>query len=74
MASYTIVRAVHVIISVLLIAAILIQSRGVGLSSTFGGGGEVFRTKRGVERIVFGFTILLAILFTLTSSANVVFS
>lgn len=68
------IRSIHVLVSVLLILTILIQSKGVGLSATFGGGGEVFRTKRGAERIIFGLTILLAVLFTLTSLANLIIS
>lgn len=65
-------RIAHILISVLLVAAILLQAKGVGLSATFGGGGEVFRTKRGAEKIIFVLTIILAVLFTLTSIANVI--
>jgi len=54
---------IQIIISVLLIAAILLQSRGSGLSSVFGGGGEVFQTKRGVEKTIFIVTIVLAAIF-----------
>ena len=69
-----VLRITHVLISTLLVAAILLQAKGVGLSAAFGGGGEVFRTRRGAERIIFVFTIVLAILFALTSIANVVFA
>lgn len=67
-------RITHIIISVLLVSVILLQSKGVGLSAAFGGGGEVFRTKRGAEKIIFMMTIVLAILFALTSVANVIFA
>ena len=53
----------QIVVSVLLIGSILLQSRGTGLSGTFGGEGNVFRTKRGVEKIVFHATIVLGILF-----------
>lgn len=46
-----------------LIASILLQNRGTGLSAAFGGSGNVYRTKRGVERILFIATIILAIIF-----------
>ncbi|MBI5798461.1 MAG: preprotein translocase subunit SecG [Candidatus Yonathbacteria bacterium] len=46
-----------------LIASILLQNRGTGLSAAFGGSGNVYRTKRGVERILFIATIVLAIVF-----------
>ncbi len=67
-------RIVHIIISVLLVSAILLQAKGVGLSAAFGGGGEVFRTKRGAEKIIFMMTIILAVLFALSSIGNVIFS
>lgn len=45
--------------------AILMQSRGVGLAGVFGGSDAVYRTKRGMEKILFISTIVLAILFFL---------
>lgn len=53
----------QIIISVLLIAFILLQAKGTGLGSAWGGSGEFYRTKRGAERVLFGATIVLAILF-----------
>lgn len=53
----------QIVVSVLLAAAILLQSRGSGLGATFGGDGNVYRTKRGVEKILFRATIVLAVLF-----------
>lgn len=54
-----------------LIVAILLQARGTGLGSLFGGGGETYRSKRGVEKILFWTTIGLAIGFLLTSVLNI---
>jgi preprotein translocase subunit SecG len=51
------------IIAVFLIVAILLQARGSGLSATFGGDSSVYRSRRGIERRLWQFTILLAILF-----------
>lgn len=53
----------QIIISVLLVAAILLQQRGTGLSATFGGEGNIYRTKRGLEKVIFTATIVLAVLF-----------
>lgn len=50
-------------LSVVLVLFILIQSKGAGLSGVFGGEGNVYRTKRGAERILFITTIAVAILF-----------
>ena len=46
-----------------MIAAILLQSRGAGLGATFGGESSVYRSRRGVEKRLFQFTIVLAVLF-----------
>lgn len=48
---------------ILLIIAILMQQRGTGLSGSFGGEGNVYRAKRGVEKILFYVTIAIALLF-----------
>lgn len=54
---------IQIVFSVLLIATILLQGKGTGLSTIFGGEGNVFRTKRGFEKILFYITIVLAIGF-----------
>jgi preprotein translocase subunit SecG len=55
----------QIIVSIALIAAILMQARGTGLSGTFGGDSAVYRSRRGVERRLWQFTILLLVLFVL---------
>ena len=55
----------QILISVALIAAILLQARGTGLSGTFGGDSAVYRSRRGVERRLWQFTIVLLVLFVL---------
>lgn len=53
----------QIIVAVLLMLAILSQNRGVGLSGVFGGTGNIYRTKRGLEKKLFIATIILAVLF-----------
>ncbi len=53
----------EILVSIGLIAAILLQSRGAGLGATFGGESSAYRSRRGVEKTLFQFTILLAGLF-----------
>ncbi|MCX6778961.1 MAG: preprotein translocase subunit SecG [Candidatus Magasanikbacteria bacterium] len=65
---------VQIILAVLLVAAILLQAKGTGLSGVFGGEGNIFRTKRGFEKILFYATIALAVLFFATALANIYFS
>jgi len=59
----------QIILSVLLISAILLQAQGSGLGSTWGGGGETYHTKRGVEKVIFNATIALVVCFSLVSIA-----
>lgn len=57
------IKIVQIIIAVLLMASILMQSRGAGLSGVFGGSSGIYRTKRGIEKSLFISTIVLAVLF-----------
>lgn len=56
-------QIVQIIVSILLIIVILLQNRGTGLGSAFGGTGGVYLTKRGLEKKLFIATIVLAVLF-----------
>lgn len=62
----------QIIITILLTGSILLQARGTGMGSTFGGAGETYRTKRGFEKLLFTATIVLAVLFILNSLINVI--
>ncbi len=53
----------QVVISVLLIVFILLQEKGVGLGAAFGGGGEFYRSKRGIDKFLFYGTFALTFLF-----------
>jgi len=61
---------IQIIIAALLMAAILIQAKGTGLGSAWGGTGEFYRSKRGVEKILFIASIVLAACFILISIIN----
>lgn len=65
----TILMISQVIISVLLILFILMQDKGTGLSATFGGGGNFYASKRGLEKILSKGTMILAILFFVNALA-----
>lgn len=58
------------ILAVLLIILVLIQQKGSGLGSLFGGDDAVYRTKRGAEKVIFITTIVIAILFFGLATAN----
>lgn len=58
---------VQIGICAILVISILMQNRAEGLGKMFGGGGEVFRTKRGLEKFLYYFTIVLIFLLILVS-------
>lgn len=61
---------IQILLSMSLIAVILLQQRGVGLSNTFGGTGGGFHSeKRGAEKLLFNFTLIVAVLFVVNSVA-----
>ena len=51
-------------------ASILLQSRGAGLGATFGGDSSVYRSRRGIEKRLFQFTVVLAVLFVVFCIAS----
>jgi len=60
----------QIIIAVILTAVILLQAKGTGLGSTFGGQNQMYHSKRGVEKIIFSLTIILTVIFVLISLIN----
>ncbi len=62
-----VIQIVQIILGVALTVSILLQARGAGLGSVFGGTGTVFKTRRGIDRLLFRITIVFAILFCLVS-------
>ncbi len=61
-----------IFVSVLLTIVILIQQREGGLGVAFGGEGNVFRTKRGLEQGLHYVTVALAVLFIGIAILNLV--
>ena len=61
---------IQIAISALLIIAVLLQQSGAQNGGALGGGdtsGSVFHTRRGLEKVLFVSTIILGVLFALTS-------
>ena len=63
----TSLNVVQIVLSVAIILAILLQVRGGGLGGIFGQADTVYRTKRGVEKKLFQLTIVLVVLFIISS-------
>ena len=66
----TVLNIAQIIVSIVLTALIILQARG-GLGGIFGGGGSVYRTRRGMEKTMFQFTIILAVVFIIISMLSV---
>jgi preprotein translocase subunit SecG len=64
----------QILVSIALMLSILLQARGAGLSGTFGGDSAVYRSRRGIEKRLFQFTIVLGVLFVIFSLANLTLS
>jgi len=60
----TAINLVMIIISVVLTAILLLQTKGSAFGGNFGGGGEsIERTRRGFEKTLFQFTVIISIFF-----------
>jgi len=65
----TFILIIHIIVAVILIGLILLQNGKGGLGGGLGSG-EMYRSKRGAERIVFIGTIVFTVLFLIISIIN----
>ncbi|MCF7845411.1 MAG: preprotein translocase subunit SecG [Candidatus Pacebacteria bacterium] len=66
----SILTIIHIIISVLLIASILMQSGKAGMGSAFGEGDTFHTEKRGAEKWLFRSTVVLGFLFIAVALLN----
>ncbi len=66
---HTTLTVIQIILSVLLIAGVLMQSKTSGLSGAFGGDDSAgaYQTRRGLEKLVFLSTIVIGVLFAAVS-------
>jgi len=64
----------QIAVSVALIALIVVQQRGAALGAGFGGGGEVYSTKRGAQKKIYYATVVLAVVFLALGVLNIIIS
>ena len=68
------IAIIQIAIAIILVVLILLQERSAGLSGIFGGeGGGYYQTRRGLEKIVFVSTIVLAIIFVALAVFQIVY-
>lgn len=65
-----IILILNIIFSVLIVIFILLQGKGAGLGSAWGGGGEQFQTRRGVEKLILWLTSIFIFIFFILSIIN----
>ncbi|MFZ6036489.1 MAG: preprotein translocase subunit SecG [Patescibacteria group bacterium] len=66
-----ILNIAQIILAAIMVTAILLQNKGTGLGAAFGGGENVYSTKRGFEKSLFITTIITSILFFAVAIANI---
>lgn len=65
-----ILQIVTIIAAALMIVCILLQARGASLGAGFGSSGELFTTRRGIDKSLYEVTIVLAVVFVMSILAN----
>ncbi len=71
---FTTLLIIQIILSVFLVVCILLQAQGAGLGAAWGGGGETYHTRRGIEKVVFIGSIIGLALFAINSIILLVIS
>ncbi|MBI1971287.1 MAG: preprotein translocase subunit SecG [Candidatus Wildermuthbacteria bacterium] len=59
-------------VSILIIALVLLQPRGSGLGSAFGGEGSFFATRRGIQQKLYWLTLVLGFVFIALGILNLI--
>jgi preprotein translocase subunit SecG len=67
-------QIIQIILSITIIVLVLLQSKGAGLGSIFGGDSGVYRTRRGLEKTLYQATIGLSVVFFIISLIAVTLS
>ena len=62
----SILQTITVVSSVFMIITILLQQRGASLGAGFGSSGELYTTRRGLDKNLFEATVILAVVFVLS--------
>lgn len=65
-----IMNLVQIVVAIILIIVVLLQVRGQG-GGLFGSAEGSYRTRRGLEKVLFQFTVVLAVIFLTASIISV---
>ena len=67
------ISLIQIILGLVLVLVIILQQKGSGLGAAFGGDLSFYRTKRGAEKLLFYSTIVISLLFILSSLIGLLF-
>jgi protein translocase SecG subunit len=70
---HSILTVLQIIVAIALVGSILLQAPEGGLSPAFGGGGEMYRSRRSVEKFLVIATVVLTVLLAGLSLALLFF-
>jgi len=62
----------QLVVAVILMGAILLQAKGTGLGRAWGGSGQFYATRRGLEKVLFRLTLVLVGVFVVLSIARLI--
>ena len=62
----SILHIITLVSAVLIILLVLLQQRGASLGAGFGGSGELYTTRRGLDKSLFNATIVFIVIFILS--------
>ena len=68
----TILQVITIVSAVLMILSILLQQRGASLGAGFGSTGELYTTRRGIDKSLFDLTIILTVIFIISILAGLI--
>jgi preprotein translocase subunit SecG len=66
MGSISIFQTITLISAIIMVLLILLQQRGASLGAGFGGSGELYTTRRGLDKSMFHVTVIFAIIFVVS--------
>ena len=71
MSTSEVLNIFQILLALMIIGLVLLQAKGAGLGNIFGGAGDTYRTRRGVEQLLFRSTIVGMFMFVGFSIAAV---
>jgi len=68
------INILEIILGLILVGLVLLQSKGTGMGSTFGGDMGFYSTKRGAEKMLFIATIVIGTIFVILPLVGIILS